>query len=463
MLVLLDDVQWVDAESTAALLFAARRLHHDRIAFVLALRAGGPPTLDGVDVVTVGDLSVPEAQEPWHRTSPAPSSGLVDRLGGNPLALLEAAGRLTPAQRRGAAPLPDPLPVGDRLELVYEPLLAGLSAPAWRALLCAAGPEGGQRRAGRALRRDGIDAEAALDEAEEHGVLVRDHGGLGFRHPLLRRRPGGWPPPPSAGRPTAPWPAPSPATPPGRPGPGTWPRRPTGPTTPWPTSWSRSPRSTAPAGGSRPLGRPGARRPASRRPRPIGRAAGRRRRRRLPGRRRRAGPGPGRQGAGGPASRAARAQVLSTLGVLEQYAGSVPAAELLATAADLAEGPQRVWALAELGHTRFRLNDLAGLAEFADRLAEAADPGDPGQRAGRVHARGRPDGRRRPGRGRPLLADVLELLRSPALRDDPRYLIHLGLAAGFLGDPRGLVARPNAAWPWPVSAAPLGCWSPGWP
>jgi hypothetical protein len=64
---------------------------------------------------------------------------------------------------------------------------------------------------------------------------------------------------------------------------------------------------------------------------------------------------------------------------LEQYAGSVPkAAELLAAAAELADGAQRVWALAELGNTRFRLNDLAGVGEVADRLAEAADPATPG-------------------------------------------------------------------------------------
>ena len=128
--------------------------------------------------------------------------------------------------------------------------------------------------------------------------------------------------------------------------------------------------------------------------------------------------------------------------MLEQYAGSVPrAAELLAEAAELADGPQRVRALAELGHTRFRLNDLAGLAEFADRLAEAADLCDPGQRALAGFMRGialTVGGD--PAAGRPLLAGVLDLLHSPALRDDPRYLIHLALAAGFLGDLRGIVA-----------------------
>ena len=30
LLVLVDDLQWIDAASAAALLFAARRMHHDR-------------------------------------------------------------------------------------------------------------------------------------------------------------------------------------------------------------------------------------------------------------------------------------------------------------------------------------------------------------------------------------------------------------------------------------------------
>ena len=52
---------------------------------------------------------------------------------------------------------------------------ARASAPAWRAvLLCAAGPEGASAAPGSALRREGVDPDAALDEAEERGVLVRD-------------------------------------------------------------------------------------------------------------------------------------------------------------------------------------------------------------------------------------------------------------------------------------------------
>ena len=55
----------------------------------------------------------------WRRAS---SAGWC-RHRGNPLALIESASRLTPAQRRGAAELPDPLPAGDRLVAVYEPVI----------------------------------------------------------------------------------------------------------------------------------------------------------------------------------------------------------------------------------------------------------------------------------------------------------------------------------------------------
>jgi predicted ATPase len=35
LLVVIDDEQWLDAESAEAIIFAARRLRHDRVAFIL--------------------------------------------------------------------------------------------------------------------------------------------------------------------------------------------------------------------------------------------------------------------------------------------------------------------------------------------------------------------------------------------------------------------------------------------
>ena len=97
---------------------------------------------------------------------------------GNPLALLEVSHQLTSAQRAGAAALPDPLPVGDRLQVVFESVLAGLSAPAWRAVLLLSLDKSGTAT--------NLVAAAALDEAIERGVLVSEEQRIRFRHPLLR-------------------------------------------------------------------------------------------------------------------------------------------------------------------------------------------------------------------------------------------------------------------------------------
>ena len=118
---------------------------------------------------------------------------MVDRLvagtDGNPLALLEVAQRLDDAQWLGAAALPAPLPAGDRLRSYYEATLAGLAPAAWQAVLFTAlvGEAGTAASAVATVLGDrGVAADDALEEAREHGVLVREGNGYRFRHPLLR-------------------------------------------------------------------------------------------------------------------------------------------------------------------------------------------------------------------------------------------------------------------------------------
>src|SRR5215471_11114841 len=59
VLVLVDDAQWLDTESAAALLFAARRLSRDAVAFLFTMRAGtaAPVPLDGLPRLTVPGVS----------------------------------------------------------------------------------------------------------------------------------------------------------------------------------------------------------------------------------------------------------------------------------------------------------------------------------------------------------------------------------------------------------------------
>jgi predicted ATPase len=46
LLVLVDDAQWLDASSAAALVFATRRLLADSVAVILALRTGEAPAIE---------------------------------------------------------------------------------------------------------------------------------------------------------------------------------------------------------------------------------------------------------------------------------------------------------------------------------------------------------------------------------------------------------------------------------
>src|SRR5579863_983176 len=61
--VLVDDAQWLDGPSAAALLFAFRRLVADPIAVFIAVREGEPSLLDGADlpVLRIGGLASDEA------------------------------------------------------------------------------------------------------------------------------------------------------------------------------------------------------------------------------------------------------------------------------------------------------------------------------------------------------------------------------------------------------------------
>ena len=65
VLVLVDDLQWLDRESAEAIVFAARRLGPDSVAFVLAARTGDVPAelKQGVPVLRLGGLAASAAAE----------------------------------------------------------------------------------------------------------------------------------------------------------------------------------------------------------------------------------------------------------------------------------------------------------------------------------------------------------------------------------------------------------------
>ncbi len=189
VVVMIDDLPWLDVPTRRTLAYIARRLQFERVAVVSARRVGtdagsdtGPTyLLDAVDDDVadriLADVGVDSADV---------RRQLVAAGGGIPLVLVEAANLLDADQRSGRAELPDPLPIGQSGQKVVDLVFARLERPVLAALLVAAAePDGDLGRIVSALGPQGLGI-AELEEAETRGVIQLDGDRLTFRHPLMR-------------------------------------------------------------------------------------------------------------------------------------------------------------------------------------------------------------------------------------------------------------------------------------
>jgi DNA-binding CsgD family transcriptional regulator len=193
LLVTIDDLQWVDPSSRAAVLFAARRLDELRVATLLAGRTGAIPEAEVGDVprLELEGLRRRDAATLLSRSTDAPLDASVQRrlleaCQGNPLALLELPATLSDEQLAGVDPLGEPIPVNGGIERAFGGRIARLPGRTRSALLslAAAGSDTGGVVAA-ALRRSGLD-QRDLEPAEREGLVVLGPDGRSFRHPLIR-------------------------------------------------------------------------------------------------------------------------------------------------------------------------------------------------------------------------------------------------------------------------------------
>ncbi|MET9340371.1 AAA family ATPase [Nonomuraea sp. NPDC003804] len=189
---LVDDVQWIDRASAAALGFLARRVEGAGAALLLSARTGAESRLDprGLAETVVGPLAHEAAEKLVEGRCPGLPARIRERLldlaRGNPLALTEL-----PATMRGtvrqAVPHAEVVPLSDRLQSVFASRIADLPQVT-RALLLLAAFEG----AGdvRVLRTALGEAAGLADLAPaERARLVRVDDGaarIEFGHPLIR-------------------------------------------------------------------------------------------------------------------------------------------------------------------------------------------------------------------------------------------------------------------------------------
>ena len=190
LLCLVDDAQWLDRESAAALLLAARRLQAEGVVLLLAAREGeGHWSAPGLPELRLGALDPKAAAELLADRAaglgPAARGRVLAEAHGNPLALVElpqSESRSESATVAGA----DAVPLTGRLQLAYHGQVTRLPAATQTLLLVAAAEESGDLalvlRAGALLGAGPGD----LGPAEDAGLVRVEDTRLAFRHPLLR-------------------------------------------------------------------------------------------------------------------------------------------------------------------------------------------------------------------------------------------------------------------------------------
>jgi len=192
LLCVVDDVQWTDQESLDILGFVARRLDAEGVGLILGLRSDGrvPSRLAGIPehrLLPMADLDMRSLLFAAAGSPPAPNvvARLIAESEGNPLALLEYLGSLSPERLAGRVELPSALPVGERLSSAFAAQIARLPDDTRRMLLVlsAAGPDVIDV-VSDACQRLEIGAEAAVPAIR--ASMLSELPQLWFRHPLIR-------------------------------------------------------------------------------------------------------------------------------------------------------------------------------------------------------------------------------------------------------------------------------------
>jgi DNA-binding CsgD family transcriptional regulator/tetratricopeptide (TPR) repeat protein len=191
VLLLVDDLQWLDASSQEAVLFAGRRLAADGIALLFAFRdSGNGEALDlGLPQLHLAGLTREDADELSQSlapgTVPEGRSRLYDVTAGNPLGIIELAETMRSGRAEWALTAPR-MPAGSPIERALRARLARLPDPTRRALLLVAAAGGGE--IGTVLHAAGVSGLKLGDfaPAETAGLITIDQSRIEFCHPLQR-------------------------------------------------------------------------------------------------------------------------------------------------------------------------------------------------------------------------------------------------------------------------------------
>jgi DNA-binding CsgD family transcriptional regulator len=191
LVVIVDDLQWLDRASAFVLLFAARRLAGSHVGLLAAFRTEtqiNQGDLVSHEVGALDDLaSASLVDSRFPGLPPQVRQRVLSEARGNPLALLELPAELSAPQRSALQALPVALPLSRRLQGIFTSRVAELPAPT-RYLLLLAVLEG---TGNLELLQAAASGQREIDDlapAEQAGLVhvEEDPGGLVFPHPLIR-------------------------------------------------------------------------------------------------------------------------------------------------------------------------------------------------------------------------------------------------------------------------------------
>ncbi|MBO1334373.1 AAA family ATPase [Streptomyces sp. VRA16 Mangrove soil] len=197
LLLVVDDVQWLDQTSLDVLAFVARRLTNAPLMLLCAERSGlggSAVFLEGTRRLPLGPLQHGDAQELLEHTL-GQSPGEVDaylqqrvleQANGNPLAVIELSAGLAERPDDTATFSGEPLPTSQRVEHAFLAQLEVLSEGPRLLLLLIAAAHGPMAEIHAAAQDIGLDFMQELAPLQRASLVTAGSGQLHVRHPLIR-------------------------------------------------------------------------------------------------------------------------------------------------------------------------------------------------------------------------------------------------------------------------------------
>jgi DNA-binding CsgD family transcriptional regulator len=195
IVLIVDDVQWLDAPTGEVLAFVSRRLRHDPVVMISGLRDGHEVALSSADAseINLQGLDSKSARELLAMVasdlSAADRRAVLDHARGNPLALVELPTVWRSPAAAAFGSTATTVPLTTRLEQAFAARITELPAITRDALLIAA--VNTEENLAEVLTATAVLADAkvttdSLEPAAEARLVVFDQMGVRFRHPLIR-------------------------------------------------------------------------------------------------------------------------------------------------------------------------------------------------------------------------------------------------------------------------------------